>query len=296
MDTAVTAVGNGRFEFVWRERMNSGDPHDVKTRGYTIQVDQLDSAIATIEAASDETTAPQIAADSAGNMIAAWSYGEGGVVFNRRVVGSPWGTTTTLAEGAPGFRFELLKSNAAGRGLLLASNRDVGTFVVLDLQASNPMLAVGGYITHGSAPDAHVDPTGRIRLFGVSVDAFNGNSRLLEWRYQNGWTGAMPVSDLSGHDFNETGLGIRNPRVAGTDAAGNLLVAWEERTAADAGRGRVLMRRWLSAVDEWRAVTTVARDSDSDHREPSSAIAADGSATVVYRDITQATSGAVHLR
>lgn len=301
LDPAVAAVGNTGFEFVWRERSGSAGAHDIKARRYTIAGDQLDSTIATIEAASDDTSAPQIVADAAGNLLAAWGYSEGGVVFNRRAAGSAWGTSTTLAEGAPGYQFELLKANAAGKGLLLASNRvGGGTFVQLDLASVTPMSTVGAYNAYGSAPDAHIFPDGRIRLFGVSVNTANGNvSRLFQWAFQPGagWGGAEPVSAISANDFIATGHGILNPQVAGADAAGNLLVAWEERNSADAGRGRIQTRRWLAGQNAWRAVATVSPTATTvDHREPLGAMAGDGSATVVYRDAARNASAAVHLR
>lgn len=299
-DPAVTAVGNTHFEFVWRERPDSVSPYDIKARRYAIASDQLDAAAATLEASSDDTGAPQVAADAAGNVIAAWDYSEGGVVFNRRAAGSAWTTSTTQAEGGS-VRFELLKSNAAGTGLLLASNRvGGGTFVQLNLASSTPMEVVGGFNAYGSAPDVHIFPDGRMRLFGVSVDTDNGNaSRLFEWARDanGGWGGAQPVSDLASEDFIATGQGIFNPQVAGADAAGNLLVTWEERRAVDGGRGRVVVRRWLSGLNAWRtAVPTSAPEDQVDHRLPVGAVAGDGSATVVFRDLVDDLTKALHLR
>lgn len=301
LDPAVAAIGNTHFEIVWRERSGSTGPHDIKARRYAIANDQLDATVATLEESSDETGAPQVSADAAGNLVAAWHYGEGGVVFNRRAAGTAWGTGTTLAEGGVGQRFELLKSNAAGNALLLTSNRvGAGTFIQLDLAATQPMTIVGGYNAYGSAPDAHIFPDGRIRLFGVSVDTANGNtSRLFRWSFNPpyGWGGAEPVSAISANDFVATGHGIVDPKVVGADAAGHLLVAWTERNTADGGRGRVQVRRWLAGPDTWRDVVTLgAGGPTADDRRPIGAMAADGSASVIYHDLTRNVAASVHLR
>jgi hypothetical protein len=240
----VTAVGNTHFEFAWRERSGASGPHDIKARRYTIASDQLDGTIATLEGSDDDTGAPQLVADAAGNLVAAWDYSEGGVVFNRRAAGSAWSTSTTLAEGGSGQRLERLVSNAAGRALLLTRDPvgGAGTFVRLDLTSATPMAQVGGCHSFGSSPDAYIFPDGRIRLFGVSVDTDNGNtSRLSQWsaNASGAWGGAEPVSDIATEDFVATRNGILNPHVVGADAAGNLRVAWEQRSTADGGRGRI---------------------------------------------------------
>jgi hypothetical protein len=301
LDPAVAAVGDTHFEFVWRERAGGVGPHDIKARRYAIAGNQLDSTIATLEGSSDDAGAPQVAADASGNLIAAWDYSEGGVVINRRAAGSPWTSNTAQAEGAPGYRFELLKVNAAGSGLLLISNRvGGGGFVQLDLTASTPLRQVGSISAYGSAPDAHVFPDGRMRVFGVAVDASNGNaSQLFQWSYNpgSGWGSAEPVSDLATDDFIALGWGIVNPQVAGADAAGNLLVTWEERRLDNGGRGRVVARRWLAGLQAWRPVIATSAPQDRvDHRLPVGAVAADGSATIVYRDLFRDVTTALHLR
>jgi hypothetical protein len=184
---------------------------------------------------------------------------------------------------------------------LLISNRvGGGGFVQLDLTASTPLRQVGSISAYGSAPDAHVFPDGRMRVFGVAVDASNGNaSQLFQWSYNpgSGWGSAEPVSDLATDDFIALGWGIVNPQVAGADAAGNLLVTWEERRLDNGGRGRVVARRWLAGLQAWRPVIATSAPQDRvDHRLPVGAVAADGSATIVYRDLFRDVTTALHLR
>jgi hypothetical protein len=72
------------------------------------------------------------------------------------------------------------------------------------------------------------------------------STRLFRWRYTpiGDWGSEEPVSALLDEDFLNTGNGVRNPQVAGTDAEGNLLVIWEERDAASSGMGRIQARRF----------------------------------------------------
>lgn len=299
-DPAVAAVGNG-FEVVWRQRMTAVDPHDMLAAHHDI-VNNTWSTVSLLESSSDDTLAPQLVADAAGNLIAAWTYSEGGVVINRRAAGAAWDNATTQVEGAPGYRLGALKANAAGQGILLTNNPlDGSTLVRLDLASATPVSSIGGIQTYGSAPDAHVFPDGRIRVVGVLVDADAGNaSRLFEWAYMPpfGWSGATPVSDIATSDFVATGHGVTNPQVAGADTAGNLLVTWEETDTAHAGRGRIQVRRHLAAQNAWRDIVTVAPGGtgSTDHREPRAAMSPDGSATVVFRDVQRGALGAADFR
>ncbi len=300
-DPAVAAVGNTGFEFVWREQIGSNEQRDVVARHYTIAGDSLDSQIASIESSSEEPQAPRLVADAAGNMLAAWRFASAGMVINRRLQGNAWSTSTSIVEGV-GMELEQLKCNAAGKALMLISNR-LGSagFLQFDLAAPSPLTGTGGIPAYGSAPDGHVFPDGGMRVFVVSVDANGGNSsRLVQWHFAPpfGWGGPEPVSEISNHDFIGTGLGVRNPHVAGADAAGNLLVSWEERDTASGGRGRIATRRFHAGLNAWRGIAAVAPQTSTvvDQRAPVGATAPDGSATLIFKDELGGTLKGVHLR
>lgn len=298
-DPAVVAVGNTGFEFVWREQTGSNEQYDIMGRHYTIANNTL-GAIVGLEVSPEDTQAPRIVADAAGNMLAAWKFAGTGVVINRRLQGNAWSTATTVVEGASGYVLDHLKGNAAGKAIVLASDR-IGhaSFIQLDLAASNPMVGAGGVNAFGSAADAFVFADGRIHVFGVSVNTDGGNtSRLFHWNFvpNTGWSGANPVSDISNHDFIATGWGVRNPYVAGADAQGNLLLTWEERDSASGGLGRVQARRLHAGLNQWRGITAVAAGSGTDHRIPLAAVAPDGSATVVFRNQISGGFGAANFR
>jgi hypothetical protein len=297
-DPAVAAVGNTGFEIVWREQTGSNEEHDIVARHYTIANNTL-GAIVGLEASSQDTQAPRVIADAAGNMLAAWKFAGAAVVINRRLQGSDWATATTVVEG-PNYLLDQLKGNAAGKGIVLASDR-VGnaSFIQLDLAAPNPMVGAGGVNAFGSAADAFVFADGRIQVFGVSVNTDAGNSsRLFHWNFMpnTGWSGANPVSEISNHDFIATGWGVRNPYVAGADAQGNLLLTWEERDTASGGLGRVQTRRLHGGLNQWRDITAVAAGSGTDHRIPIAAVAADGSGTIVFRNQVSGGFGAANFR
>ncbi len=300
-DPAVAAVGNTGFEFVWREQVGSNEQRDVVARRYTIAGDNLDSQIVSIESSSEEPQSPRLVVDAAGNMLAAWRFANAGMVINRRLQGNPWSTSTSVVEGV-GQELEQLKCNAAGKALMLISNR-LGSagFLQFDLAAPSPLTGTGGIPAYGSAPDGHVFPDGSMRVFVASVDANNGNSsRLVQWRFAPpfGWGGPEPVSEISSHDFIGTGLGVRNPHVAGADAAGNLLVTWEERDTASGGRGRIAARRFHAGLNAWRDVAEVAPQTSPvvDQRAPVGSITPDGSATLVFKDELGGTLKGVHFR
>jgi hypothetical protein len=298
-DPAVAAIGNTGFEIVWREQTGANEQYDVMARRYTIAGNVLDSQIHSLESSPQDTQAPRIVADAAGNLLAAWKFNGTGVVINRRLQGSAWSTATAIVEG-PTYVLDQLRANAAGRGIVLASNR-IGdaSFIQLDLAAPNPMVGAGGVNAYGSAADAHVFADGRIHVFGVSVNTSAGNSsRLFQWSFvpATGWSGATPVSEISNHDFIATGWGVLNPYVAGADAQGNLLLAWEERDTASGGLGRVQIRRLQAGLNQWRGITPVAAGSGTDHRLPVAAVAADGSATVVFRNQVSGGFGAANFR
>ena len=298
-DPAVVAVGNTGFEFVWREQTGSSEQYDIMARHYTIAGDAL-GPVANIESNDQETQAPRIVADAAGNLLAAWRFAGAGVVINRRLSGAAWATATTVVEGASGYLLDQLKGNGAGNAIVLASDR-IGhaSFIQLDLAAPNPMVGAGGVIAFGSAADAFVFPDGRMHIFGVSVDADSGNSsRLVHWNYvpNTGWSGANPVSEISNHDFIASGWGVRNPYVAGADAQGNLLLTWEERDSASGGLGRVQTRRLHAGLNQWRSITAVATGAGTDHRSPIAAVAPDGSGTVVFRNQVSGGGGAANFR
>ena len=286
LEADVAAVGNGAFEFVWRQRIGSNGAYDVMSRRYTINNNTL-SAIVPIEASTADNEAPRLVVDSAGNMLAAWRQPGVGTVINRRATGAAWGTTTTTV-AAPNLVFEALKVNAAGRGVLLNSDRaGLGYSTVLDIAAPNPVVQASAYTlnAHSSAPDAYVAADHKIRVYGVAVNVGAGNSSILaEWVYtwSSGWSSANLISDNNTNNLIATGQGVFGPRVSEADSAGNLMLTWEERGANSASTIRT--RRLLNG--NWRPISFAPSDrvAGEPQREATAVLGADGSGMMICVD------------
>jgi hypothetical protein len=280
LDPAVAAVGNTSFEIVWRERVANSGAHDVVARTYTINGNTLGSPVF-VEAESTETEPPRIVADAAGNVLAAWRHVGVGTVVNRRLAGENWGTTLTTVDSSAQ-PLEVLRTNRNGKAVLLTSNR-LGIVLAsrLDLAATNVVLAAPAPVAnaYGSGPDAMVDNTDRIHVFGVSCCGPNGSTRMYRWIYQGLWTSPEPVSDASTSNFLTTGLGVFSPKVSDADSENNFVVTWQDRmSAGNSPMSRVSARRFHDRLSGWRSTVVVG---DSNNQTVSVTLGAPGNATLV---------------
>jgi hypothetical protein len=296
LEPAVTAVGNDAFEIVWRERIATTGPHDVMARRYNVGNNTLDSSVP-LETLSSETEAPRVVADAAGNLLAAWRHTGVGTVVNRRAAGQSW-STTVLTVDSSAQPLEVLRTNASGKAVLLTSNR-LGTVLAtrLDLAANNVMLAAPAPIAnaYGSGPDAMVDNTDRIHVFGVSCCGSGGSSRLFRWVFQNAqWSAAEAISEPSPNNFLTTGLGVYSPQVSGVDAEGNFVVVWQDRVAAgDNPLSHVNARRFHTPLNSWRPTVAVGDGNNGPVRVT---MGSNGGATLAFGDSTRAAVLAASLR
>jgi len=282
LQPAVAAVGNSSFEIVWRERIANTGAHDVMARTYTIGTNTLGTAVG-IELEASETEAPQIVADAAGNLLAAWRHSALGTVVNRRSAGQAWGTALVNVDTSTQ-PLEVLRTNAAGKAVLLTSNRVGSVFASrLDLAAGNVLLAGPASVAnaYGSGPDAVVDNTDRIHVFGVSCCGSGGSSRVYRWVFaNNAWGAAEAISNANANDFVATGLGFYSPRVSAVDAEGNFIVTWQDRIDnGDSATSRVNARRFHTPLSAWRPAVVVG---DSNNALVHVAMRANGGATLVF--------------
>ncbi len=296
LEPAVAAVGSDAFEIVWRERIANTGAHDVMARRYNVGNNTLDSSVP-LEALSSETEAPRVVADASGNVLAAWRHTGVGTVVNRRAGGQAW-STTLLTVDSSAQPLEVLRTNATGKAVLLTSNR-LGSMLAtrLDLAASNVMLAGPAPIAnaYGSGPDAVVDNTDRIHVFGVSCCGSGGSSRLFRWIFQNDlWTAAEPISDPSPNNFLTTGLGVYSPQVSGVDTEGNFIVVWQDRVAGgDNPLSHVNARRFHTPLSSWRPTVAVGDGNNGPVRVT---MGSNGGATLAFGDSTRAAVLAASLR
>jgi len=282
LDPAVAAVGTNSFEIVWRERIGSSGAHDLMARSYTVNTNTLGTSVA-IEQEASETEAPRIVADAAGNLLAAWRHSALGTVVNRRAAGQAWGTTLVTVDTSTQ-PLEVLRTNAAGKAVLLTSNRVGSVFASrLDLAANNVLLAGPASVAnaYGSGPDAVVDNTDRIHVFGVSCCGSGGSSRVFRWIYQNGlWTAAEAISDPNPNHFINTGLGFYSPRVSAVDAENSFIVTWQDRVSAgDNPVSHVTARRFHDPLGTWRPAVVVG---DSNNGLVNVTMGSNGSATLTF--------------
>lgn len=296
LDPAVTAVGNTGFEIVWRERIASSGAHDVMARSYTIGNNTLGTPVS-IELEGSETEAPRIVSDGAGNLLAAWRHSAVGTVVNRRAAGQAWGTSLVTVDPSTQ-PLEVLRTNAAGKAVLLTSNRVGSVFASrLDLAAINPLVAGPASVAnaYGSGPDAVVDNTDRIHVFGVSCCGSGGSSRVFRWVYQNGqWSAAEAISDPNANNFLITGLGYYSPRVTTVDAENSFIVTWQDRISnGDGATSRVNARRFHDPLGSWRPAVVVG---DSNIGLVSVAMRSNGSATLAFGTPSGSTVQAASFR
>jgi hypothetical protein len=281
LDPAVAAVGNNSFEIVWRERIANTGAHDVMARTYTVGTNTLGTAVS-IESQTSETEAPQIVSDSTGNVLAAWRHVGQGVMINRRIANTAW-TTDLVNVDSSGLPLEALRANAAGKAVLLTSNR-LGTVNAsrLDMAATTVFLANDPGIAnaYGSGPDAVVDNTDRIHVFGVSCCGSGGSSRVYRWIYQNGlWTAAEAISDANANNFLTTGLGFYSPRVSAVDAENSFIVTWQDLVSnGDNALSHVSARRFHTPLSVWRPAVVVGDGNDKPVRVT---MGSNGKATLV---------------
>lgn len=283
VDPAVVAIGED-FEVVWRERQGTSGVHDIKAMHFD-RVNNNWSPAVTLEARTTETEAPQIVADAAGNVLAAWRHVGEGVWSNRHAAGAAWASTLTQLVGSD-LPLEALRANAAGKAVVVTSDR-VGTGIAtrLDLAAGTLIVSGGGRIVnaYGSAPAVAIDGSGRIQILGVSVNTTNGDSRLFRWWYDpqfSSWGGPEAVSDNVAGNFLATGNGVRDPSVSGSDAEGNFIVSWLERVAdGDNPLSHLRARRFHAPLDAWRPIATIG---DANNLPARVTMGVPGNATLVF--------------
>lgn len=296
-DPVVAAVGNDGFEFIWRERIATTGVHNIMARRYHVGANFYENSVS-IENSSAETGAPRVVSDTAGNVLAAWNLAGQGVVINRRAALTDWGTDLTLIDGT-GNPLMALRANPSGKAVALTSDGVGSAFASrLDAAASVVLLQSAAAVAnaYGSAPDAFVDTADRIHVFGVSVNSDNGDSRLFKWDYipGTGWGAPEAVSDISARNFIVSGgLGLSSPNVAGADAEGNYVVTWNDVISnGDGSTSRVYARRFHAGLNQWRATASLA---DGNGQPPLATVAADGSATIVFPDVSGSAVGAMNL-
>lgn len=283
LDPAVVAVGED-FEVVWRQRDGTTGPHAIMATHYDRPNNNWSPAVA-IQSRLGETEAPQIAADGNGNVLAAWRHVGEGVWSNRHAAGALWSGTTTQLDSSDTF-LEALCLNAAGRGVVVTSNRaGAGLATRLDLALPGLIVSGGGRLinAYGSSPAVAIDGSGRIQVLGVSVNSGNGDSRLFRWFYDPNfasWGGPEAVSDNVAAGFITTGNGVRDPRVSGSDTEGNFIVSWLERVAdGDAPLSHVRARRFHAGLDAWRPIASVG---DGNSLPAGVTMGSRGNATMVF--------------
>lgn len=280
-DPDVAAVGPDSFEIVWRERASGGSVFDVQERRFNASTSSFEGAPVPLEELNTDVGAPRIVADAAGNVLAAWKQGSA-VVVNRRLAADAWQPAPVTVDTS-GYPLEVLRANVAGRAVLLTSDR-LGSVLAtrLDLAAANPVLDAASMVAnaYGSAPDAVVDASGRLHVFGVSMDNSNNHTRLFRWVYTDaaGWGSPEPVSESNTADFVVTLQGVVGPRVSDVDDEGSFVVAWQDRVdTGDSELSHVSGRRFHGALGAWRAT---AAPFDSGNRPLAIVMRPDGRATL----------------
>lgn len=266
-EPTVVQVGADSFGIAWLQRSGAGQPRSAVQRRYTLpaagsepgsglgSVFEMEGMAADISRLRLLGVGGQLAlmfVEASGSTPARWQYATSpsGIAWTAP---ADLGADDGFADihWAPPVNGQTVLATADGNGRLFTRRVDVATATWLDGGWSYTANA------YGSAPALLIDASGRIDVFGVSVNTAAGHTSVLgHWVYtpSAGW-GAGTVLASSATDFRE-GLGLRAPQ-AGRDNAGNLVLTWLERGASTAGQ-RLRVQRYSSFSAAWTAPSDLA--------------------------------------
>jgi hypothetical protein len=294
-EPSVVNVGAGAFGIAWLQRGSASQPRNAVMRRYDVPAagatasSGLGSVVA-LESTSRDIGRLQLV--NGGTPLALmylqpgdgvpgiwqYSFGNGGVV---------WSTAADLGLDE---RFERIYWAEPLNGLsVLAATDGSGQLLTrrIDLAARSFSDAEWEYRSNafGSPPALLIDGDGRVDVFGVSVNTAAGNTSVIgHWTYRpgTGW-GAARILVQSDTNFS-SGLGLRNP-VAGRDNAGNLVLGWLEKPAADTVQTLRAMR-YSQASAAWTTPAPLAppATSTTGQVEPTLVVDSTGRATAAWAD------------
>lgn len=282
----VVASAGGRFDMVWRAFGAANQAHVLYARRLTVD----SSGQITLEAEQqvaahpENVLRPRLASDGQGRLLAAWSVGLNGHVQTyaaARLNGGDWSAPSEVdALVDTDAYLTNLVMNRAGQGVLVmkspGSRLHVRQFVfngTAPVWNEGPAQYVANqYDNDPGAPVVLIDEVNRIHIVAV-----HGNGRQLSrWRFDASWQGLESIRDVSGSALPDQLL--YRPS-AGLDAAGNLIVTWNE--VATIGEGQqVRAARHHVGLAQWRPMASIGFDGLA-FGGAGMAVHGDGSATLL---------------
>lgn len=286
---AVASSGPGQFEIAWTNAVERGDVYARRWSNGSW------GDVASLESLTEDFTgdAPLLLAH-AGGTAAMFRSSDGGWRMNYRAANASagWEPANAMAFGLPGDHARPVAAvNAAGVAAVAARNRGEGS------QAGRVLvrrfdLTLGGWSdgwtyaanAYGSDPAVLIDDSGRIDVFGISVDTSAGNTSVLgQWTFQpaSGW-GAGQVRVSNAENFGD-GAGLRQLR-AGRDAVGNIVLVWLERGLESAPPRGLRSLRYSARDNAWTAPVEVVAPAAGVEwiDDPALSVNPSGRATVLW--------------
>lgn len=290
--TAIN-IGAGAFAFAYLQRSAANQPRDALVRTYVVPaagseagsglgtafaMESVPSDIGRLQVVDGGGVAMALLyLEAATGVTARWQYSYG-------TGGSQW---TAPADLAVDHRFERIHwANPVGGATVLGTADANGRLFVrrVDLNTRSFTDTTWSYRAnaYGSPPAMLIDASGRVDIFGTSVNTTGGNSSVIaHWTFEPGagWSSAN-ILVQSSTDYMQ-GLGLRSP-VAGRDDAGNLVLAWTERPAT--GQPQLLRAmRYSSLSVGWSNPVDVA-SAPTDQRLPALSVNGSGRATAAWAE------------
>lgn len=278
----VTMDGAGNAFVVWHE-YNAPTVRDIRANRYDVGTDAWGVA-QTIEAGAGDARMPSVAADPAGNAVAAWMQMNAGVYSvyaNRYLAGSGWGSPVLIeSDDAGDAQPPDVGMDAAGNAIVVWVQNDGGSSSNVNAYANHYQLAGdtwGARISLEIVPDQSRYPRVAVNPAGQAVATWvqlGSPQNILANVYQpgTGWGGAVLVEN---DNFNNA----FDPRVA-INADGDAVVVWEQLSGGP--DYYVWANRYL-AGSGWAGPERVDPDNTPvQDSVPSVSLGADGNALVVW--------------
>ena len=281
----VVAVDSGRFEIAWRASTPaSAFQNRVYSRRLTLPASGAPLAGPLVQHTGDAEGIQfriGLASDGRGRTLLAWGHVLNGgtqVEGRIRVADGPWGVRTEIdgnADNAVMTSLADLSMNEQGLGVLVMFSGEARVLARrfrFDADAPTWLDSTPAYVANHT--DFGVDQTlGLVDAQGrVHIVSVHGNGRRLSrWRHDgSSWRPLEAIADLSGGTQE---LPVLQHPQAGLDAAGNLMVAWLERSAAD---WTLRLRRHHAGLAPWREAVTLPLGATPAWGGPALALQPDG--------------------
>ena len=211
----------------------------------------------TISDGAGNATVPQVATDTSGNAVAVWAQSDGSsdnIMANRYLVGSGWGTATSISSGGTSVAAPQISVDASGNAVAVWQQLDTTQNIWANRYSAATGWDGATLIEHNDAgpatyPQVASDASGNATAIWSQSDGMRYNIMANRYTAGSGWgTAAIIVSDNSG----DASL----PQIA-VGANGNAVAVWQQ---SDGTRTNIWSNRYSSGGN-WDTATLIETDN-----------------------------------